>query len=301
MKKLNIYFLSTLMLLLLAFTGCSEEKTLYSGNEYVMFADTLHYMPVTPNVGKTFEIVVSTTQKVNYDRSYGVELVVNKSNAIEGRHFELLSNNVTIKAGELTGSILVKGIYDDIIYGEELIFTLRLLTSKEDVWDLYGKETKVSLIKCPKFSIDDYTGNLKLYASFPFSNENVTFYVKSEKLNDSILLIKQPFSDKYDLKVRFSDNKNNPFEDGVSVNEQIAFSDVTYGRVFTKTVTSNPSYYITEARSLFLYMDMFVTEVGSFGIHRYIFKWVPQSEVDAANNSTNTPFILQNGNFGLSK
>lgn len=301
MKKLNIYSLSALLLLVLTFVGCSEEKMLYSGNEYVMFADTLHYMPVTPNDGKIFDVVVSTTQKANYDRTYGVELVINKSNAIEGRHFELLSNNVTIKAGELTGSIPVKGIYDDIIYGEELVFTLRILASNDAIWDLYGKETKVSLIKCPKFSIDDYTGNLKLYATFPFSTQNVSFYVKSEKLNDSTLLIKQPFSDKYDLKVRFADNKNNPFEDGLSVSEQIAFSDVKYGRVSTQTVVSMPSYYITEARSLFMYMDMFVSGVGSFGTYRYIFKWVPQSEVDAANNSTNTPFMLQDGAFGLSK
>ncbi|MEG1586569.1 MAG: DUF4984 domain-containing protein [Bacteroidales bacterium] len=301
MKKNKFYPLSLLFFLCAALTSCNEEKVLYGGNEYVMFADTLYYMPVTPDAEKTFDVVVSTTKKDNKDRTYGVELVVNKSNAIEGRHFELLTNNVTIKAGELTGVVPVKGHYDHIAYGDSLALTLRLLTPKNESWDMYGKETNVSLIKCIPFSIDDFTGNLKFYASFPFDQSVISFYVKSEKLNDSTLIIKEAFSSKYDLKVRFKDNKVNPLETSLSVAEQVVFADAGVGRVYASTVDTKPSFYSSHMRSLYMYLDMFVPEVGTFGVYQYMFKWVPQSEVDAANNSTNTPFMMKNAAFDLKK
>lgn len=301
MKKNKFYPLSLLFFLCIAFTSCNEEKILYSGNEYVMFTDSLYYMPVTPDADKTFDVVVSATKKYHTDRTYGVELVVNRSNAIEGRHFELLTNNVTIKAGELTGVVPVKGLYDNITYGDSLALTLRLLAPKNESWALYGKETNVSLVKCPPFSVDHFTGNLKFFASFPFNQSVISFYVKSERLNDSTLLIKGPFNDKYDLKVRFKDNKENSFETSLTVAEQPAFADAGVGRVYMRTVDSNPSFYSTHMRSLYMYLDMFVPEVGTFGVYQYMFKWVPQSEVDAANNSTNTPFMMKNAAFDLKK
>lgn len=278
-------------------TGCEEESIKFAGNDYVMFSDTLHYMPVTIEAEKTFNVPVSMTKASNEDRIIAVELVTNKSNAIEGHHFELVSNNVLIKAGELAGNVQIKGFYDNITYGDSLAFTLRLLTGKNQVWDMYGKETNISLIKCIPFSIDNFVGNLKMYASFPFSNEVVNFYVKGVKQDDSTLLIKEAFSSRVDLKLRFKKNDVNPFEDGLLVPEQMAFVDAGYGQVFTRTVDVAPSFYVSQLRTLCLYMDMFVPQIGSFGVYQYMFKWVPQTEVDAAQNSTGTPFLLSREAF----
>ncbi|MGL4292242.1 MAG: DUF4984 domain-containing protein [Bacteroidales bacterium] len=297
MKKQNLYPLVLLILFMAAFTGCQEEKTLFSGNDYVMFSDTLHYMPVTENVEKTFKVHISTTNASKEDRIFAVELVMNKSNAIEGYHFDLVSNNVMIKAGELSGEVAVKGYYDNIVYGDSLAFTLRLLAPKDQIWDMYGKETNVSLIKCIPFSIDRFVGNMKMFASFPFSQDVVSFYVKSQKLNDSTLIVKNAFSGKYDLELRFNKNDINPFESGLVVPEQIAFTDANYGQVRTSTVEMAPSFYVSHLRTLCLYMDMSVAQVGSFGVYQYMFQWVTQAEVDAANNSTGTPFLMNKEAF----
>lgn len=292
MKKLSFYPLAVFFLFAAFLTSCQEEKITFSGNDYVMFSDTLQYMPVTENAEQTFDVMISTTKAADADRTFAVELVTNKSNAIEGHHFNLVSNNVVVKAGELAGKVQIKGHYDNIQYGDSLAFTLRLLTNKNQTWDMYGKETNVSLVKCLPFAIDNFVGNLKMYASFPFDNSTVTFYVKSIKKNDSILLVKDAFSGRYDLEIRFNKNGSNPFEDGLTVPEQAAFSDPNYGQVFTRTVDAAPSFYVTYLRTLCLYMEMFVPETGSFGVYKYMFKWVPQSEVDAAQNSTGTPFLL---------
>lgn len=281
-----------LLLFTVFVSSCSKEDVLYSGNDYVLFADTMAYVPVTEDQNKTFDVEISATKVSGVDRNYAVELVVNKSNAIEGHHFDLVSNNLTIKAGELSGKIQVKGYYDNIVYGEKLEFTLRLLAPKDQKWELYGDEAKLSLIKCPKFDINKFAGNLRMYAAFPFSQSMTTFLLKSEVLNDSTLLIKAPFDSRMDLKVRFHTNENDPFQDAVTVFEQQAFPDVSNGIVYVRSVDTRPSYYVTEAGMLNLYLDLFVPQLGTFGVYQYLFKWIPQHEVDAENNNTGTPFTL---------
>lgn len=299
MKKISFYPFTVLVFLLAALTGCESEPVIYSGNEYVMFSDSVHSMPVTPDTDKIFNVTVSTSKAFDQDRNYAVELVINKSNAIEGRHFDLVSNNVLIKAGELTGNVQIKGYYDNIVYGDSLAFTLRLLAPKETVWDLYGNETNISIIKCIPFSIDDYVGNLKMMATFPYGESVKTFYLKSEKLNDSTLIIRDAIVPKYDLKLRFKDNKINPFENGVTVTEQAAFVDSGVGQVFASTVSSAPSFHVSHLRVIGLYLSMYVPHIHEFGVFQYLLQWVPQSEVDAVENSTATPFMLKSEAFDL--
>lgn len=292
MKKTIFNPLLLLVLFTAVFSSCTNEDVLFSGNDYVMFSDSLTFMPVTPVEDNYFEVEVAATKISSVDRNYAVELVINKSNAIEGHHFDFVTKNLTIKAGELSGKIMMKGYYDNIVYGKKLEYTLRLLAPKEQNWDIYGNESRVALIKCPDFDIEKFTGNMRMYAAFPFSDKFINFFVKSEKLDDSTLVIKRPFDNAYDLKVRFHSNKNNPFEDKVTMFEQVAFPDASNGQVYVKSVETVTSYYITEGRLFDLYLDVFVPKLGTFGVHRYLFQWVPQSVVDLENNETGTPFTL---------
>lgn len=281
-----------LVLFTAVFSSCSNEDALYSGRDYVMFSDSLAYMPVTTAEGNYYEVEIAATNVSSVDRNYAVELVANKSNAIEGYHFDFITNNLTIKAGELSGKIKIKGYYDNIVYGEKLEYTLRLLAPKDQNWNLYGNEARISIIKCPDFDINKFTGNLRMYAAFPFDDKFINFFVKSERQDDSTLIVKTPFDKAYDLKLRFHTNAINPLENGVSIFEQVAFPDLSYGQVFVKEAETVASYYITEAGMIDLYLDVFVPSVGSFGVHRYLLQWVPQSVVDAENNTTGTPFTL---------
>ena len=83
--------------LLAALAGCQEEHKTYSGPEYVMFADTLSVHMIHPD-DESFAVPVASTVACGYDRTFGVEIVDRGSNAIEGQHYRLLSNTITIKA-----------------------------------------------------------------------------------------------------------------------------------------------------------------------------------------------------------
>ena len=79
--------------------GCDQDKVLYSGRNYLMFSDTLYHYAVQESNEK-LEVPVSATRRADYDRTFAVEVVDKESNAVEGKHYRILSNTVTIKAGE---------------------------------------------------------------------------------------------------------------------------------------------------------------------------------------------------------
>ena len=45
-----------------------------------------------------FEIPIAATQACDYDRTFAVEVLEQETNAIEGRHYSLEQNTLTIKA-----------------------------------------------------------------------------------------------------------------------------------------------------------------------------------------------------------
>ena len=105
-----------------------------------------------------------------------------RTNAIEGYHFDILSRNVTIKAGERTGKVKLKGYYNHLSVNDSLAVTLYFVNNEEKFSELYNDWTNVRLHKCMPFNIDDYTGNMRMTCTFPFSTSSVTtFLVTTEK------------------------------------------------------------------------------------------------------------------------
>lgn len=293
MRKNILYPIFLVLLFISSLMSCSNEPILYEGGDYVMFSDSVVYVPVTPDTESVFELPVSLTKAQAKDKTYGIEVVIKKTNAVEGIHYELLTHNVTIKAGETKSSVKLKGLYDNIVYGDHLQISLKLLASKNDIWDVYGQETRLLLIKCPDFSIDKFVGNVRFYAGFPFAQNMTAFLTTTEKFDGNTLLLKNTFSNKRDLRIDFLTNENNPFENRVVVKEQNVMIDPYYGDVMARTVDSNPSHYITEAGSIFLYLELYVPGVGSFGVYPYVIRWITQAEADAENNSTGSPMSLK--------
>ena len=112
MKKIMMGCLAAVAALI-AFASCSQDFTTYSGPSHIMFSDTLYQYAVQES-NEVFNVPVSATEKADYDRTFGVEVVDKQSNAIEGKHYRILNNTVTIKAGEMVGNVKVQGIYDNI-------------------------------------------------------------------------------------------------------------------------------------------------------------------------------------------
>ena len=99
MKKNILTIIVAFVAVVSSFTGCKPEYTTSSGPNYIMFSDTLYEMAVVDNESY-FDVPVVATRSCDYDRNVAVEIVDAGSNAIEGKHYSIESNTVTIKAGD---------------------------------------------------------------------------------------------------------------------------------------------------------------------------------------------------------
>ena len=134
MKKLLIGCMAAVAALI-AFSGCDQDKVVYSGPNYLMFSDTL-YTYAVQETNEIFNVPVFATVPADYDRTFGVEVIDKESNAVEGKHYKILSNTVTIKAGEMSTDVKVQGLYKNIGITDSLGFALRLVIPDTVHWSL---------------------------------------------------------------------------------------------------------------------------------------------------------------------
>ena len=165
MKKIMMGCLAAVAVLI-ALASCSQDYTTYSGPSHIMFSDTL-YQYAVQETNEVFNVPVSATEKVDYDRTFGVEVVDKQSNAIEGQHYRILNNTVTIKAGEMAGNVQVQGIYDNIGKTDSLGFTLKLVIPEKYNWtELYKDYTHVVMQKSCPFDIHNFSGWCMVTSTF---------------------------------------------------------------------------------------------------------------------------------------
>lgn len=269
--------------------GCSEENATYSGPDYVMFSDTLQTIAVQSD-DTYYDIPVTATTACDYDRTYSVEVVDKGSNAIEGVHYDLQSNNVTIKAGERTSSIKIRGHYNNFEDTDSIGVMLRLTADKDKIWDLYGRDTKVVLVKVCPFDINTFVGYAVLTSTF-FTDYMQTTEMrlltteKDPEVENGIIL-KNFLYDGYDIKVSF--NTDNPLQPLLEMEPQVvgstaeAFQGSVWGddKLRVMNATSTISYYNVCQNFFFQYMTFYVNGVGTVGTYANVVEWISKEEYD---------------------
>ncbi len=291
MKKCGIK-LCLVFALLLAFIGCDEERTLYTGPNYIMFSDSLFVLPVQNNE-EYFELPVSATRMCDYDRTLAVEVVDKNSNAIQGVHYALESNTITIKAGELVTNVRVRGIYDNISVADSLGIALRLVTEENTQWDIYGIDANVVLRKTCPFNIYDFEGYCVLTSTYLYDYAGVDkrlirSVVDSEEGNTIIL--KDYFYEGYDVKIKFTtDDLLNPL---IKMDEQtFGPTSEAFGTLYGDGVirmlqpTSYTSYYSSCEQFIYQFMTLYVLNkdgsmFGTVGTFINVLKWISDDEAD---------------------
>ena len=269
MRKINYGLMSMLALLMCAITSCGDaERPSYDGPNYILFSDTLTVLAVQNNE-EVFDIPVAATEACSYDRTVAVEVIDKKSNAIEGKHYTIESNTITIKAGERAANVRIRGNYDAIAATDSLGLTLRLLTQKADQWDLYDKsyEAKVILQKCCPFDINLFNGYAVLTSTYMQEfMPNVDYRLIKAVIDpeeENTVIMKDFFYDGYDVKIRFTTNDIlNPL---IEMDEQTFASTAeafgtNYGDGYLHLYqpSSGVSYYSTCEQFIFQYFTLYV-------------------------------------------
>ncbi len=292
MRQLYIYF--TLACLALCMASCSEKQgdNLYKGPEFVMFSDTLSTCPVfeTP---EAFSVPVVASTVSDRDRTFGVQVIDSKSNAIENYHYRLESNSVTIPAGETRADVKVVGIYENIEAADSLGFALELLMPEELESPLYGKSTNVVLMKSCPFNIDAFTGYCVVTSTFlnEFSQNNsyqkLIWTEKDPKVENRIICYDWLY-DNYDIKLDLV--PGDPFSPDVVFERDQVISDElsTFGiirgdnNIRIESTAVYPSYFYSCDTYLTVGFTAYVNNLSEiYGIVGYFYnvmEWVSDAE-----------------------
>ena len=281
----HIFFGGIALLGLLA--GCQAEKTTYEGPDYILFSAESHTLGILDSE-EWFEIPISATRTANEERTIGVEVVASESSAIEGLHYILESNTLTIPKGELTTAVRIKGLAENIDINSMLSIKLRLVIDPELVWDAYGIESEVQLQRCCPFDINNFTGYAKITSTWTMQYMNAEArLVRTERdpEDKSAIIVKDMFYDGYDIRLRLnSDDRLNPT---VELAEQVlgttgeAFGTIYgNGKLMMAEPTGYTSYYGTCENFLVLYSMMYVDGVGVVGTYVNIFEWISDLEAE---------------------
>lgn len=281
----HIFYGGIVLLGLLA--GCQAEKTTYEGPDYILFSADSHTLGILDSE-EWFEIPISATRTANEERTIGVEVVASETSAIEGLHYILESNTLTIPKGELTTAVRIKGLAENIDINSMLSIKLRLVIDPELVWDAYGIESEVLLQKCCPFDINNFTGYAKITSTWTMQYMNAKArLVRTERdpEDKSAIIVKDMFYDGYDIRLRLnSDDRLNPT---VELAEQVlgttgeAFGTIYgNGKLMMAEPTGYTSYYGTCENFLVLYSMMYVDGVGVVGTYVNIFEWISDLEAE---------------------
>ena len=267
MKKTILTTLLAVVAIAFCLTACKPEYTTYSGPNYILFSDTLYEMAVVDDESY-YEVPVVATRSCEYDRNVAVEVIDAGSNAVEGKHYCIESNTVTIKAGELRANVRIKGYHNNIDVADSLGFKLQLIIPDDVQWSMYGNTANVLVRKACKFDINTFVGPCVVSSTYIMNYMNVDkiltrSVVDPDDKDGKTIIIKDYFFKGYDVKIKFeADDVYNPL---IRMDEQYfattseAFGTL-YGDGYIKVYqpTAYTSYYSGCEKFIFQYMTLFV-------------------------------------------
>ena len=299
MSKKIIFSAIVSLISFVCFTSCEEERTVYSGQQYIMFADTLSLIGVEDN-GEYADIYISATKAMDKDQTLAVEVIEQESSAIEGVHYTIESNTVVIKAGELSTSIRIRGHYENLTVDENLPeIKLRLISPEETQWNLYeskGLETKVMLQKVCPFDINAFTGYAMITSTFLYNyvgGYNRLIKTEVDPTEENTIIMRDFYYDGYDVKLRFTtDDPLNPLiemDDQPLVTTGEAFgTKYGDGMLHIYQPSNYVSYYSACEKFIYQYITLWVPGMAAgtntVGTFIHAIEWISDDEARVLMN-----------------
>ena len=290
MNKNILLSIAASLVLLATFTSCDEERTLYAGPEYIMFADTLTVLGVE-NSDEVFDIAIAATTISDKDRTIAVEIIDKHSNAIEGIHYTLESNTVTIKAGEMVGNLRMKGIAENLTVDYDPEVMLHLIADEKYHWDLYnGDTTRVVLRKICPFDINAFSGYAMITSTFLYNytgSYNRLIKTEVDPTEENTIILRNFYYDGYDVKLRFTtDDPLNPLiemDDQPLVSTGEAFGTIYGdGMLHIYQPTNYISYYSSCEKFIYQYITLWVPGMAAgtntVGTFIQAIEWISDDE-----------------------
>ena len=268
-------------------SACRADYTVNVNPDIVMFSQENYTLGVMDSE-EWLEIPISATKVVDYDRNIGVEVLWSESSAIEGLHYVVESNTLTIPKGELITALRIRGIAENIAVGEELTICFNLVLDQENVSEIYGTRSEVKLQRCCKFDINNFVGYAKITSTWTMQYMNSDARLVRTELGkkENSIVVKDMFYEGYDIELSFDDS--DPLAPRVIVPDAqvVGSTGEAFGTIYGdgKLLMSEPtgysSYFGACENFMVVYSLMYVENVGTVGTYVNIFEWVSDDEAE---------------------
>ena len=276
------------LLLLTAMAGCEQERTSYDGPNYITFSAARHDLGIMDGE-EWFEIPITATHPTNHDRNVGVEVIAARSSAIYGMHYTIESTTVTIPAGELNGTLRIKGYPEAIGLSEMLGITLNLVIDEEEVSEEQGTETEVYLHKCCALDMNTFTGYAVLTSTWTMQYMNAESTLVRTHLDESMpntIVVEDMYFEGYDIRLTLNnDNRLEPLVEMPEV-QVVGSTGEAFGTIYGNgklmmmQAEESVSYYSPCEGFLLQYVTMYVEEVGTVGTFAHVLEWISDDEAE---------------------
>ncbi len=222
------------------------------------------------------------------------------STAIEGKHYNLSSNTVVIKAGEQKATVKIAGVHESLQSTDSIGVRLRLAARESFQWELYEDYDRVDVTfaKLCDFDVNEFTGYVLLTSTYLYDfnygswNRLVKAKVDESDEEGKTIIIEDwiadgdIFRDNYDLRLSF--NTDDMLLPALEIEaEQIVANtrdvfDISYGDGWIRTDQNayNFSFFNTCQGFAYLVHDVYVEGVGTIGTYTCIFEWISDGEAD---------------------
>lgn len=273
--------------IVLTLSACKSDYTVHVSPDIIMFSSESYTLGVVDSQ-EWHEIPISASDVADYDRNIGVEVVSVESSAVEGLHYVVESNTLTIPKGKLTAALRIRGIADNINVGENLVIVLNLVLDEANTSEIYGTRSEVTLQRCCAFDINNFVGYAKVTSTWTMQYMNSDARLVRTVLGDepNSILIEDMFYDGYDIEVKFDDS--NILEPRVTMDDDqvVGSTGEAFGTIYgdgkllMREPTGYSSYFGACENFMVLYTMMHVSNVGTVGTYVNIFEWITKDEYD---------------------
>ncbi len=251
-KKFKIIFLAIFSLI--ALNSCqSDSYPYYEGESYLNFGKgtSAKTLISTTQEYKLVEIPFTVLKAVDGSKQVTVSLDKDKSTAVEGVDFDIVTPTVTLESGAVSGSIQVK-VYSSEASpeGKVAVFTLSSASLPNAA---YNKEYSLTIFKL--CDAESFVGKFKV-SSDMWGTFTADVYVGDDP---NTLIIKDYIRDGYDIVLKYdSDTGVVTFDP-----QKTGYVHSSYGMIYMKPGNSTSSIDLCN-RKLELVINYYVS-AGSFG------------------------------------
>jgi len=256
MKKIFSIFM---MFSLLFSTSCTKDSKIYDGPGIKHFPETSGIYFVEQGSDEVYKLPVGYTIVSSSDVTMGISVDTDtaRTTAIEGKHFDFITQNPVLKAGEVITNVEIKGNYDNLD-------TPKILNLTVDGDGIMQKDFELTIQRFCPYVQDDFVGTAVFKDSFIEASWPISI-AKGDNELELVSNIHSPIGIAgNDIIIKLDPSDKSNFT--VTIDKQEAFDSSAFGLPYGMISMAGSGTFSACDRTMVINIE-YTVAAGSFGTY----------------------------------